>query len=79
MLDMDNCAFCKGKGSFMNVECGFCNGTGEYNRAAEAYVRKDRHTCGCAATDRKNCPICQEICHHKGSQAPKVMIAPPPM
>lgn len=75
--DMDSkCAFCKGEGNFMGVECGFCNGSGEPNRAAESYVKKEHHTCGCAASDRKNCPICNGICHHTGSQSPKIIMSP---
>jgi hypothetical protein len=71
----DKCALCKGMGKFMKVECGFCNGTGEYNKAADSYV-KNYHVCGCVATDRKNCPVCGQKCHHKGSQSPKITISP---
>mgnify|MGYP000666296553 CR=1 FL=1 len=36
----DVCDFCKGVGSSSTNVCVYCNGTGEWNQAAQAYVKK---------------------------------------
>ena len=35
----DMCDFCKGVGSSSTNVCVYCNGTGEWNQAAQAYVK----------------------------------------
>lgn len=60
------CDMCKGEGKFLDNQCMYCNGTGEWNQAAQGYVKN--HTCHCNMFDRKHCPVCKKKCHHDSSQ-----------
>jgi hypothetical protein len=75
-MDMkdDRCDFCKGLGSISSNICVYCNGTGEWNQAAQAYVKN--HICQCIVLDRKFCPVCNKACHHDTSLNPKQKIDP---
>ena len=55
----DVCDFCKGVGSSGSNVCVYCNGTGEWNQAAQAYVKN--HICQCIVMDRK---FCQFVTNH---------------
>ena len=70
----DICDFCKGLGSISSHDCVYCNGTGEWNQAAQAYVKN--HICQCIVLDRKFCPVCNKACHHDTSLNPKQKIDP---
>jgi len=70
----DVCDFCKGVGSSSTNVCVYCNGTGEWNQAAQAYVKN--HICQCIVLDRKFCPVCNKACHHDTSLNPKQTIDP---
>jgi len=73
MSSDDNCDFCLGKGkNFVNESCTYCNGTGEWNQAAQSYVKN--HICQCIIWDRKFCPVCKKICHHDTTVSPKQVI-----
>ena len=67
----DVCDFCKGVSSSSYV-CVYCNGTGEWNQAAQAYVKN--HICQCIVLDRKFCPVCNKPCHHDTTLNPKQTI-----
>lgn len=69
----DVCDFCKGVSSSSYV-CVYCNGTGEWNQAAQAYVKN--HICQCIVLDRKFCPVCNKPCHHDTTLNPKQTIDP---
>jgi hypothetical protein len=56
----------------VTVFCVYCNGTGEWNQAAQAYVKN--HICQCIVLDRKFCPVCNKPCHHDTSLNPKQTI-----
>ena len=73
MLD-DICDFCKGVGKSSSYVCVYCNGTGEWNQAAQAYMKN--HICQCIVLDRKFCPVCNKTCHHDTSLNPKQKIDP---
>ena len=68
----DVCDFCKGVGSSSTNVCVYCNGTGEWNQAAQSYVKN--HICQCIVLDRKFCPVCNKPCHHDTSLNPKQTI-----
>lgn len=71
----NTCDFCKGRGvAVAGKECVYCNGTGEWNAAAQAYVKN--HICQCINWDRRNCPVCMKKCHHSSSQSNKQIIDP---
>jgi hypothetical protein len=70
----DICDFCKGIGSSSSNICVYCNGTGEWNKAAQAYVKN--HICQCIVLDRKFCPVCNKPCHHDTTLNPKQKIDP---
>ncbi|MCA9812143.1 MAG: hypothetical protein KC483_04695 [Nitrosarchaeum sp.] len=70
----DVCDFCKGSGKLASNICVFCNGTGEWNQAAQAYLKN--HICQCIVLDRKHCPVCNKPCHHDTSLNPKQKIDP---
>ncbi len=70
----DVCDFCKGVGSSSTNVCVYCNGTGEWNQAAQAYVKN--HICQCIVLDRKFCPVCNKACHHDTTLNPKQTIDP---
>ena len=70
----DVCDFCKGIGSSGPNTCVYCNGTGEWNNAAQAYVKN--HICQCIVLDRKFCPVCNKPCHHDTTLNPKQTIDP---
>ena len=70
----DVCDFCKGVGKSSTNVCVYCNGTGEWNQAAQAYVKN--HICQCIVLDRKFCPVCNKACHHDTSLNPKQTIDP---
>jgi hypothetical protein len=74
----NGCAICRKTGDLesLSIECSFCNGTGEYNKAAESYMKL--HPCQCIYLDRKNCSLCGKKCHHSTSNKPKLIIAPRP-
>lgn len=72
---LDNvCDFCKGAGTFASSMCVYCNGTGEWNQAAQGYVKN--HICQCILLDRKFCPVCNKVCHHDTTLNPKQNIDP---
>lgn len=73
-LKDDICDFCKGVGKSSSYVCVYCNGTGEWNAAAQSYLKN--HICQCIALDRKFCPICNKSCHHDTSLNPKQKIDP---
>lgn len=73
MSNDDYCDFCKGI-SQESKTCVYCNGTGEWNQAAQAYVKN--HICQCIFWDRKFCPVCKQKCHHDASLSPKQKIDP---
>ena len=68
------CDMCKGRMQLGGITCPYCNGTGEWNRAAQAYI--ENHICQCITFDRKNCPVCNKKCHHSSSLNPKQKIDP---
>ncbi len=70
----DYCDFCKGLGKFGSKLCVYCNGTGEWNLAAQGYIKN--HICQCIVLDRKFCPVCNKPCHHDTSLNPKQKIDP---
>lgn len=70
----DKCDLCGGKGIFLSNPCVFCNGTGEWNSAAQGYLKN--HICQCIVLDRKFCPVCQKPCHHDTTLNPKQKIDP---
>ena len=75
------CSICNGTryiDSWRKVECYFCNGTGEYTKAAESFMKA--HPCQCVHSDRKNCSLCKQKCHHSSNNKPKVLFvkSPPP-
>lgn len=70
--DVGVCAACrKGKNHF-DETCTYCNGTGEWNQAAQSYIKN--HICQCILLDRRWCPACNEPCHHDSSCTPKCVI-----
>lgn len=73
-MSSDNfCDFCLGTGkNFVNESCTYCNSTGEWNQAAQSYVKN--HICQCIILDRKFCPVCKKICHHDTTLNPKQVI-----
>ena len=73
-MDDDKCDLCKGSGTFLSKPCVYCNGTGEWNQAAQAYLKN--HICQCIILDRKYCPVCQKPCHHDTTLSPKQKIDP---
>jgi len=70
----DYCDMCKGNKSFLGKECVYCNGTGEWNMAAQAYLKN--HICQCIIFDRNHCPVCEKKCHHDTTLNPKQTIDP---
>ena len=74
VMGSDKCDFCKGAGKNMSGMCVYCNGTGEWNQAAQAYVKN--HICQCIALDRKFCPVCNKACHHDTTLSPRQKIDP---
>ena len=70
----DICDLCKGSGVFYSKMCVYCNGTGEWNQAAQAYMKN--HICQCILQDRKFCPVCGKACHHDTTLSPKQKIDP---
>ena len=72
--DNDYCDLCHGKGQFLNKQCVYCNGTGEWNMAAQGYLKN--HICQCIILDRKFCPVCEKPCHHDSTLNPKQKIDP---
>jgi len=71
----DYCDFCKGVGMLdSSSPCVYCNGTGEWNQAAQAYLKN--HICQCIRLDRKFCPVCGKRCHHNSTQTNKQKIDP---
>ncbi len=70
----DVCDFCQGVGKSSSSVCVYCNGTGEWNQAAQSYVKN--HICQCIVLDRKFCPVCNKSCHHGTSLNPKQKIDP---
>jgi len=80
--DGDNgshCPICDGTGhldTWRTVTCPFCNGTAEHTKAAESFMKV--HPCQCIYSDRENCPLCKQKCHHSTSNKPKLEIATPP-
>lgn len=75
MSSENNCDFCKGTTkNFFNQSCTYCNGTGQWNQAAQSYVKN--HICQCIMWDRNFCPVCQQKCHHDTSLNPKQVIDP---
>ncbi len=73
MSSDDYCDLCNGKGTyFSDKACTYCNGTGNWNQAAQSYVKN--HECQCIFLDREHCPICHKICHHDTSVSPKQII-----
>ncbi|MDI1495437.1 MAG: hypothetical protein K8823_745 [Cenarchaeum symbiont of Oopsacas minuta] len=73
---MSHCSVCKGIGhiELLDTPCQFCNGTGEYTKAADAFLTS--HTCQCILLDRKKCPVCGKNCHHDTPNRVKI-VAPP--
>lgn len=74
MSEEDKCDVCLGKGFTEIGNCPYCNGTGEWNRAAQAYLKN--HICQCIFLDRKNCPVCHKPCHHDTPNKPGQRIVP---
>jgi len=72
MID-DVCEFCKGVGRPLQI-CVYCNGTGEWNQAAQVYMKN--HICQCITLDREFCPVCNKSCHHDTTLNPKQRIDP---
>lgn len=72
----DVCDFCNGMGSFASNKCVYCNGTGEWNQAAQGYMKS--HICQCILLDRTFCPICNKPCHHNTTLNPKQKLDPGP-
>ncbi len=70
----DKCDFCRGTGRITSGMCVYCNGTGEWNQAAQAYVKN--HICQCITLDRKFCPVCNKACHHDTTLSPRQKIDP---
>ncbi len=70
----DKCDFCRGTGRSTSGMCVYCNGTGEWNQAAQAYVKN--HICQCITLDRKFCPVCNKACHHDTTLSPRQKIDP---
>jgi hypothetical protein len=73
------CSICDSRGyidSWRTVACYFCNGTGEYTKAAVSFMRI--HPCQCIQTDRRNCPLCKQKCHHSSNNKPKVLVVKSP-
>ena len=70
----DICDLCAGSGVFLSNPCVFCNGTGEWNSAAQGYIKN--HICQCIILDRKFCPVCNKPCHHDTTLNPKQKIDP---
>ncbi len=68
------CDMCKGKGQFLGNPCVYCNETGEWNVAAQGYLKN--HICQCIISDRKHCPVCNKKCHHDTTNHPKQKIDP---
>lgn len=68
----DKCDFCGGEGSAIGITCVYCNGTGEWNFAAQSYLKN--HICQCITWDRKHCPVCQKKCHHGTTSGPRQTI-----
>jgi RecJ-like exonuclease len=74
MEAISKCLVCKGDGkiAWTHTSCPFCNETGEYSKASETFLLN--HICQCIISDRKNCPVCEEKCHHDTHGRPKVII-----
>ena len=73
------CPVCDSTGyidSWRTAICYFCNGTGEYTKAAATFMKI--HPCQCVHSDRENCPLCKQKCHHSTNNKPKVLITSPP-
>jgi len=68
------CDMCKGNGKFLDKQCVYCNGTGEWNMAAQGYLKN--HICQCIILDRKFCPVCEKPCHHDTTLNPKQKMDP---
>jgi len=70
-----HCSICSGLGYLENWRaadyCPFCNGTGEPTKAAESFMKS--HPCQCFQTDRQNCSLCKQRCHHTSSSKPKLV------
>lgn len=76
-----SCPICESTGyidSWRTTICSFCNGTKEHTKAAERFMKV--HPCQCIHSDRENCPLCKQRCHHSTNNKPKVLIvrSPPP-
>lgn len=68
------CQICNGTTKTFNMApCSFCNETGLRNKFSDAFIKN--HVCFCAASDKKNCPICKKKCHHETSMKPRILIA----
>ena len=74
MVKGNLCDFCKGQGKTSRTVCVYCNGTGEWNAAAQAYMKN--HVCQCIVMDRKFCPVCNKPCHHDTTNRPAQKIDP---
>lgn len=71
-MSAGECVICDGEKIYLGHPCTYCNGTGEWNQAAESYVKD--HICQCINWGRKFCPVCRKLCHHDSSQTPKQVI-----
>ena len=65
--------FCKGV-RYLSYVCVYCNGTGEWNQAAQAYVKN--HICQRIVLASKFCSVCNKACHNNTALKPKQTIEP---
>jgi hypothetical protein len=73
------CPICHNTGYFESrrqIVCSFCNGTCGYTKAAERFLKI--HPCQCFHSDRENCPVCGEKCHHGTNNRPRLLKVQPP-
>ena len=73
------CPVCQNTGqieSWRSTPCPFCNGTCEFTKTAASFMRG--HPCQCIHSDRENCPLCKQKCHHGTGNKPKLLLARPP-
>jgi hypothetical protein len=72
------CAVCKGDGivwAMDNSLCWFCNSTGEFNLAADSFMKS--HGCLChLKSEAKHCILCGGTCHHSTDHRIVVRIDP---